>query len=109
MTEVGKPTPVGEGEKLWVMVNMETSVLRVDDCSSVTTGGIVDWTGCDNTKNEEELPLVGIAELEQLAKSVEVGLTTVMKLGMIKGSVTVKIQPVHASTSQTLNKEGAPG
>ena len=45
-----------------------------------------------------------IGVVEQLAKRVEVGLTTVTMVVMIAGTVTVETAPVHASMSQVSDK-----
>jgi len=48
---------------------------------------------------EEGMVLIGVLESAQLAKSVEVGLTTVTMLVTIRGSVKVETLPVLASVS----------
>lgn len=61
--------------------------------------------------------LIGVDVLGQLAKSVEVGLTKVMRLVMIRGSVTVATLPVdttnrlnkrHGNVGAKTGKRGAP-
>ena len=96
-----------------IVRTVTTPLPSVDDCSAVTTvgGGVVvcmtivgvgcgvaELEGCDDVK-EEGMVLIGVLESEQLAKSVEVGLTTVTMLVTIRGSVKVETVPVLASMS----------
>ena len=113
-TEVWTAITVGGGVVVEVIVTTVTTPLpSVDDCSAVTTvgGGVVvcmtivgegcgaaELEDCDDVK-EEGMVLIGVLESEQLAKSVEVGLTTVTMLVTIRGSVKVETLPVLASMS----------
>lgn len=96
-----------------IVTTVTTPLSSVDDCAAVTTvgGGVVvcitivgdgcgvaELEGCDDVK-EEGMVLMGVLESAQLAKSVEVGLTTVTMLVTIRGTVKVETVPVLASMS----------
>lgn len=64
-------------------------------------GVVVDWEGlCSGV-----LVLLGIDEKEQLAKSVAVGLTSVMMFVTITGTDTVVSSPICTSIRQVLDKQ----
>jgi uncharacterized ferredoxin-like protein len=105
---------VAEGVDVAVTVTtVITPLLSVDDCTAVTTVGegvvvtstivgvacgVAELEGCDDV-NEEGMLLIGVVGPEQLAKSVEVGLTTLIIVVMTSGTVTVETVPVLASMS----------
>jgi len=112
--EVGKTITVGGGLEVVVIVTTVTTPLfSVDDCSSVTTvgGGVVvittvvgvywgidgDGEGCGVVEGEDCSNVVEgvvfIGAVEQLAKRVEVGSTTVTMVVMIRGTVSVETVP----------------
>lgn len=106
--EVVRRTVLGGGEEVEVNVtNVTTPLSMVDDVSSVTTvgGGVVvtnkvvgvmDVTDEDDERVVEDDEDVDVVE-HWLAKSVEVGLTSVMMLVITRGTDIVETPPMQQS------------
>lgn len=100
------------GVEVDVVVNtVITPLASVEVCSVVTGKGmgvvvivIVVTVGDGCADGDWVVVVIGADELEQLANSVEVGLTKVMRLVMIRGSVTLEILPIDVSIPLVFGK-----